>query len=157
MENNEILIKILETLKIEQIDFQNSIIIGRMIQTGIELAFTIIFLFIFLYLVKLYNSEFYIKDNIINILDVMKDYNGRKDNKKVEDSLNVSIESIFEEIKRFLNGHFFWRTIITIISLWIEISVFFSILSNIINKIIILINCYYAPQKVIIDYLSTLF
>lgn len=159
-ETSKLLFDILELLKINSAEYQNEIVRGQIIRTGISLAVLLILTFVFVYIVRKYNEEFCIKDNVLNILNVMKDYSGRKDmNTNVEytDTLSNAFNEVIDEIKHFLHGHFFWRIAITIMSVWIEISWTIKLIFTITDKIIMLVNCFYAPSKVFVDYISTLF
>ncbi len=163
-ESNDILIKILEELQINGSEFQNQIVTGELIQSGILLVFNLIILIVAIKFFMNINQELYLKENIIQIFATMKNYkNVNTDYKKKpqeEESKKKEsdpFQELFNSIKQWMNKAPINRMFATIILLYFELKVFFAFVNNVVNQAIIVINCFVASEKVVLDYLANLF
>lgn len=158
MKNEEILMKILEELKMGEEKFIDSIISGEMIEAGILLGVNFIALIILIVLFKKFNTTFYIKENINKLLEIFTSVLKRDECKPKNTSEKEFNEiDFFNEINKWLNNHKLWRNIGTFIVVWIEFKWIIAVIGAIVRHFIVLINCYYAPEKILMDYLSSLF
>lgn len=158
MENEEILIKILEQLKMGKETFINSVVKGEMINAGILLGVNFIALIVLIVLFKKFNTTFYIKENVNKLLEIFTGVLKREEYKPKRDSDKTFTEiDFFKELNNWLNNHKIWRNIGTVIVVWIEFKWIIIVIGNLVKNFIILMNCYYAPEKILMDYLSSLF
>lgn len=180
MDNKDVLIKILEELKIGEDGFMTSLIHGELVRATIFMVISLIILFILISLFKIFNRIFCIKDNVKEIVSILqnkcknKTIDDTKSNENIEADTEEKVEEIATEnrdneyssyelqdlvnsIKAFFQRNTTWRYTITILLVWTEFKWILNLAKSIINNLIIIINCFCAPEKILIDYLGNLF
>lgn len=162
-ESTDILIKILEELQINGTDFQTQIVIGELVQAGILFAFNLVFLVIIIKFLKNINQELFLKENLTQIFATMKNYKNtdidytKKNEQKGKPEFEDPFKEMWYYIKEWINKASINRILITLILIYIEVKVFFFFVNNMIHQTIIIINCFVASEKVVLDYLANLF
>lgn len=163
-ETNDVLIKILEELKINGTEFQSQIVMGELIQAGALFAFNLILLIVAIKFFKEINQELYLKENLIQIFSIMKNYKNvenadYKKKKEQEDKpeFDDALKEMWYDFKTWCNKAPINRICITLLMVYIEVKVFFFFANNMIHNLTIVINCFVASEKVVLDYLANLF
>lgn len=162
MDNQDILIKILEELKIGESQFINSLVQGELISA---VALTVIHCIVLIAMISLYkkfNNTFYVKENVESILSVLKEViQGNSMKKPRYDTDKVTAQNeiglMVKDINDYFKNHQIWRYITTVVVVWIEFKWFIINLSGLVNNAIKIFQCLYAQEKIVIDYLSSLF
>lgn len=164
MNAQETLLEILKELQIGEDSFMQSFVNAQMVSSISKLVFSIIFLVALIGFFKFFNNQFNIITNTKELLLLLK---GEKlpikeeEYKEKEHIENSSEELTFSEcmgyINRFINKYSITRYFLTIIIVWTEISWFMQLVTTIICNITLLINCFIAPYKILMDYLNGLF
>lgn len=160
-ETNEVLIKILEELQINGIEFQQQIVIGELIGASLQFIFSLIILVIGIKFFRSLNQDLYLRENITQIFATMKNYKNTDSNYKKQEKDENKIEDPFKEMyimfKEWVNKAPIHRILITLLLVYIEVKAFFFFATNMITQAIIVINCFVSPEKVVLDYLANLF
>lgn len=162
MENQEILIKILEELKVGESQFINSLVQGELISAISLTVIHIVVLIAMISLYKKFNNTFYVKENVESILSVLKEViqgNSMKKPRYDTDKITAQNEIglMVKDINDYFKNHQIWRYITTVVVIWIEFKWFVINLSGLVNNAIKILQCLYAQEKIVIDYLSSLF
>lgn len=158
MDNKEVLLKILEELKIGENTFQKTLIKGQFTESCLLLAIHIIVIITLLVLFKKFNDEFSIFENLSEAFHDLKKSKPVQNYKKTEEKKEEDIyRKEIRLIHEFLSSHKLWNTIWSCVAVITEFKWIMESIYGIIKHIIIIVNCNYAPEKIIIDYLSSLF
>lgn len=159
---NEILTKILEELQINGTEFQQKIVIGELVKSGIWFLVNLVVFIIAIKLFKRLNEELYLKENIMQILECMKNYKNTDFGYKKKEEKERKFEEepfmeMYQNFKAWISKAPIHRIIITLFLLYIEIKSIFFFATKIISYMIVVINCFVAHEKVVLDYLANLF
>lgn len=165
MENQDLLIQILELLKLDDVGFNSQLIHGIFIENvTYAILYTILFIALLVISYKI-NHSIKLNQIVSSVFSLMRGQKAKKtiqvDNIEsitMEDVRNISDFIHYIRYIMFKNGLYgFGVYLVALFIILLELDFGFDFFYNLLSRIVTCVNCYVAPEKILMDYLGSLF